>query len=77
MNEYDARLLKKCPFCNGVPEIVSFVKRHTIIRDKECCIIKCQRCGAKTREVEESVHYSARQSVIGLWNARNGVEDNE
>lgn len=64
---------ENCPFCDGLA-----ILNHDRTSDNQVTsYVKCQECGARTREVIISEAYSSDDEALALWNTRYVPEDDE
>ena len=60
------KVIKPCPFCGGPARIV--IKSFDVFTHG--AIVKCERCGARTKLIEPDCNYIAKDKAVELWNNR-------
>lgn len=71
MKDKDTELLP-CPFCGGKAKLIiniQFFEQYVMVR--------CENCGAKTKNIIQSVDYCATDEAAKLWNQRMSRDNND
>lgn len=58
--------LKPCPFCGGE----AYIKIKSFDVFIHGAVVECSKCKARTKLVEPSMDYTAKDKAAELWNRR-------
>ena len=57
--------LKPCPFCGGIAEF-----RLAQSFFDSAIYVECTNCECRTKPIEQSIEYTAREKAVEIWNTR-------
>ncbi|MBD5142111.1 MAG: hypothetical protein HDT22_00630 [Ruminococcus sp.] len=70
MHKYN---LKPCPFCGGIAEFKLLAPSIFESNSDTAIYVECSNCKIRTKSVEKSIDYTAKEIVAEIWNTRKNT----